>query len=80
MNIDNLVQMANAIGLFFESMPDRDEAIDGVANHLRRYWEPRMRRQLLEAADRTGTPVLHPLLSAAIRERRGWLLPSGSTV
>lgn len=43
--------MANRIGEFFSSMPDRDEAIDGIANHLRNYWEPRMRLQLLAHAD-----------------------------
>jgi formate dehydrogenase subunit delta len=73
MNIDTLVQMANAIGQFFDSMPDRDEALDGVANHLRRYWEPRMRMQLLDHAD-GGT--LHPLVADALRSRRAALLPA----
>ena len=43
----NLIDMANRIGDFFESMPDRDEAIDNIADHIRRFWEPRMRRALL---------------------------------
>jgi hypothetical protein len=44
MHIDNLVKMANQIGTFFEAMPDRDEALGDIASHLKRFWEPRMRR------------------------------------
>lgn len=46
MNLDNLVLMANRIGEFFEAMPDRDEALDGIATHIRRFWALRMREQL----------------------------------
>ena len=69
MNIDTLVQMANAIGQFFDSMPDRDEALDGVANHLRRYWEPRMREQLLASVADAGPTALHPLVDEVLRTK-----------
>ena len=46
MNIDNLVTMANQIGTFFDAMPDRDEALDGIAGHIRKFWALRMREQL----------------------------------
>jgi formate dehydrogenase subunit delta len=39
--------MANDIGAFFESQPDKAEAAKGVALHLRRFWDPRMRRQIV---------------------------------
>ncbi|QQC63850.1 formate dehydrogenase subunit delta [Paraburkholderia ginsengisoli] len=51
MDTQNLIDMANRIGDFFESMPDHDEALTGVADHIRRFWEPRMRRALLAALD-----------------------------
>ena len=51
MDTQNLIDMANRIGDFFDSMPDREEAITGVADHIRRFWEPRMRRALLAALD-----------------------------
>lgn len=47
MEIETLIHMANRIGAFFEALPDRQEGLDGVAEHLKRYWEPRMRRRLL---------------------------------
>ena len=66
MDVDNLVRMANRIGEFFDAMPDRQDALDGVAQHLRRYWEPRMRRAIIDHIAHTGAPQLHPLVAAAI--------------
>jgi len=47
MNIDRLIEMANQISSFFatESLPGKASA--DVANHLRRYWEPRMRAAIV---------------------------------
>ena len=39
--------MANDIGAFFDADPDKAEAAKGVANHLKRFWDPRMRRQIV---------------------------------
>ena len=49
MDIHNLVHMANQIGEFFSAYPDRSEAMDGIANHIRKFWEPRMRLKLFES-------------------------------
>lgn len=76
MDNDNLVRMANRIGEFFQAMPDRQEAIDGVVQHLRRFWEPRMRRALLDHVDQAGDTTLHPLVAAAIAAGRDTLRPA----
>jgi formate dehydrogenase subunit delta len=47
MNIDLLIKMANEIGEFFAGTTDAQAAARDVANHLKRYWEPRMREQIL---------------------------------
>ena len=47
MDANNLVRMANRIGDFFEAMPDRQESLDGIANHIKKFWEPRMRKEIL---------------------------------
>jgi len=47
MNIDLLIKMANEIGDFFSGATGEQAAQD-VASHLKRYWEPRMRAQLLK--------------------------------
>jgi len=69
MDIDNLVHMANRIAEFFEAMPDQAEARDGVAQHLQRYWEPRMRRELVAHVQTNQGAGLRPLVLAAVRER-----------
>jgi len=43
-SVDELVRMANDIGNFFASEPDRESAVAGIASHVRRFWAPRMRR------------------------------------
>lgn len=72
MDIDKLVTMANQIGTFFASYPDREEARTEIANHLQRFWAPRMRNQLYlhidtHAGDRSG---LAPLVLASIAAHR----------
>lgn len=71
MDIDNLVRMANRIGDFFEAMPDRKEALDGIAGHIKRFWEPRMRRELLAHFDgRSGAAPLKDIVAKAIATHR----------
>ena len=74
MDEQNLIDMANRIGEFFESMPDHEEALAGVADHIRRFWEPRMRRTLLGALDQPGcrrpSDVGHRQGSAAGKSRQ----------
>jgi formate dehydrogenase subunit delta len=48
MNIDLLIKMTNEIGQFFSGVSDPEQAARDVAAHLRRYWEPRMRAQILD--------------------------------
>jgi formate dehydrogenase subunit delta len=47
MRIERLVAMANDIGAFFGTDPDRSSATSNVASHLTRFWDPRMRRQIV---------------------------------
>jgi len=75
MDADNLVQMANRIGSFFEAMPDRAEAIEGIALHIQRYWEPRMRRELLAHVDEAKGAGLSEIVRAAIDTYRANLEP-----
>ena len=79
MDVDNLVKMANRIGEFFQAMPDVKEARDGVATHLRKFWEPRMRRALYAHVDATGGEGLLPLVRETLLERRAALAPEGAT-
>ncbi len=46
MNVRLLVTMANDITNFFASDPDQEAAVEQVANHLKKFWEPRMREAI----------------------------------
>jgi formate dehydrogenase subunit delta len=78
MEIENLIKMANRIGDFFEAMPDPDEARDGIAHHLQKFWEPRMRRELLAHVERTGGTELHPMVLQAVERHRADLQPAAA--
>jgi len=54
MNIDHLTKMANEIGSFFITESAPGQAPRDVAGHLRRYWEPRMRREIIAHLARGG--------------------------
>lgn len=77
MESDNLLRMANSIADFFAPMPDHREAVDGVALHIQRFWEPRMRRQILRHLDERGGEGLSALVVEALTSHRPQLQPQG---
>ncbi|RDS99709.1 formate dehydrogenase [Burkholderia contaminans] len=82
MDNGHLIDMANQIGAFFESMPDRDEALTGIADHIRRFWEPRMRRALLAALDDPSSEAgqrAAPIVRDAHAAHRASLIPPAAT-
>ena len=54
MNVERLVEMVNDIANFFASEPDHAAGVAGVATHLRRYWVPGMRKQIIAHLDSGG--------------------------
>jgi formate dehydrogenase subunit delta len=74
MKPDNLVYMANQIGKFFQYQRE-NEVVPGIAGHIRKFWDPRMRTAIFAYIDQGGEG-LDPLVKEAIiqlkeaRERR----------
>ena len=62
---EKLVRMANQIGQFFQSQP-HDEAVAGIVDHLRSFWTPKMRRQIVDHAA-AGGDGLEPLTREAVQ-------------
>jgi len=58
LDIDRILAMAGDIGDFFAPYPP-ERAAEGVRNHLRSYWDPRMRDALLAAIE-AGVAELPP--------------------
>jgi formate dehydrogenase subunit delta len=53
MSPDRLIYMANQIGKFFDSQ-GHDKAMPGIAEHIRKFWDPRMRTKILTHLDAGG--------------------------
>jgi formate dehydrogenase subunit delta len=68
MSPDKMIRMANQIATFFETKPHA-EALAGYAEHINRFWDPRMRRQLLDhlAAGGAGLKPLAVEAASMIR-------------
>ncbi|BBU28150.1 formate dehydrogenase subunit delta [Burkholderia sp. THE68] len=80
MDVDNLIEMANRIGEFFDSMPDRAEAVDSIAEHIRRFWEPRMRLAILGALDDPqASATMEPIVLEALKLHKADLMPKTAT-
>lgn len=70
MRPDDLIRMANQIAMFFAPYPEAD-AVEGVRDHLVKFWDPQMRRTLLAIeATSERTVVLHPLVVEAVGAMR----------
>ena len=78
MDAKKLVKMANEIAAFFASEPVRATAVDGVAGHIKRFWEPRMRRAILEALDAGGAHGMSDLVVEALTTHRQKLAPAAA--
>ena len=69
MDIHHLIKKANNIGSFFASEPDRTKGVKAIAEHIRSFWEPRMRREILAYIDASGTG-LDALVLEALKTHR----------
>jgi formate dehydrogenase subunit delta len=61
---ERLVYMANQIGTFFRSLGP-EKVVPGVSEHIRKFWEPRMRTEILQRLD-AGGEGLKPDVKQAI--------------
>jgi hypothetical protein len=69
-SIDRLVYMANQIGDFFKSQGHGEESrparVAGVADHIRAFWDPRMRSMIFDHVENHGGEGLEPLARAGV--------------
>ena len=66
MNRVKLVTMANQIGAFFAAGSDQEHAVGEIAAHLKRTWDPRMRRELVACLQTPEGAALAPLTRRAV--------------
>ncbi len=63
----DMIRMVNQIAAFFEAYP-RPDALKGIDNHVKKFWDPRMRKQLTEYIDGGGKDI-SPLVIAALSRK-----------
>jgi formate dehydrogenase subunit delta len=63
MSPDKLAYMANQIGKFFRNKGD-DAIVNGTAEHLRKFWDPRMREAIIAHLDGGGSGLDLPVRRA----------------
>ena len=65
MDVDKLVRMANQIAANFDGGADESQAVAGVTDHIKRFWSPLMKSQIVARwKERPGD--LTPRAAAAI--------------
>jgi len=65
-NTGHLVKMANDISNFFRLRPE-EQAVAGTANHIKRFWDPRMRAKMAEHVAHGGEG-LNPIALKACQQ------------
>lgn len=66
MSHDKLAYMANQIGKFFAHQ-NEEQAVAAINDHIRKFWDPRMRRQIVQELD---TAELDPRVRRAVEQLR----------
>ena len=66
---EKLVKMANQIGDFFKSYPEAT-AVEGVREHIAKFWNRKMRDEFFAHLDQTGDKDLQPVVAAAVKKLR----------
>lgn len=60
----SIIRKANQIAAFFEAYP-QDRAVNGVAEHINKFWSPPMRKQLHDYIAQDGGTGLNGLVIEA---------------
>ncbi len=74
MSPDRLIYMANQIGMFFKSQGE-GKAVPGIAEHIQKFWDPRMRSAITAHLD-AGGAGLDPAVRNAIQALKNANTPS----
>ncbi len=61
----HLIKMVGDIARFFESEKDTEAAVSGIVKHIEMFWDPRMRRKVVEKFSAFEEDV-SPIARAAI--------------
>jgi len=78
MSPEKLVMMANQIGKFFAPQTNMDP-VAAIADHLKKFWDPRMRKQIIAHFEAGGAGLDAPVREAVSRLKQGEALRQAGT-
>ncbi|WP_298244597.1 formate dehydrogenase subunit delta [uncultured Bradyrhizobium sp.] len=77
MSPDRLIYMANQIGKFFQSQ-GHSKAVPGIAEHIKKFWDPRMKRAIFAHLDAGGAGLAPDVREALTSLKQTTTLPAAS--
>ena len=78
MDTRDMIRMANQIAEFFKGYP-HDDAVKETADHINRFWEPRMRVAFLDYVSSGGDGLDQLVKDSAVLVRKPKLLRTAKT-
>jgi formate dehydrogenase subunit delta len=69
METRDMVRMANQIAEFFKSYSET-EALEGIADHFNKFWDPSMRKDLFAYIDKGGKDLAPLVITASSNIKR----------
>ncbi len=66
MNTDPVIENANRVAIHFAGLP-REEAIEGIRNHIRKFWDQPVKDRLIACVAQGGAGLDELVLEAVKR-------------
>lgn len=74
MRAQYIIQQANQIASFYESMPDTAQALRDFVAHVTKFWDPRMRQDLIKIMQGPESASAHEMVRQAVHDHADLIL------
>lgn len=68
MRAEYIIKQANQIASFYESMPDTAQALRDFVAHVTKFWDPRMRQDLIQIMQGPQSATAHDMVRQAVHD------------
>lgn len=78
MRTEYIIKQANQIASFYEGMPDSVQSLRDFVTHVTKFWDPRMRQDLIRIMQSPESATAHEMVRRAVREYADLILGTRS--
>lgn len=68
MRAQYIIKQANQIASFYESMPDAAQSLRDFVTHVTKFWDPRMRQDLINVMQGPESATAHEMVRQAVHD------------